>query len=97
MERALVLDTDRVRFEEDVDYALAPGTSTAEAVRHGIALAQVGAVVAALELNGGEPPALFFCGGAGETVMRLLDRGGSYVPDLVFEGLEIQAREAITR
>ena len=45
MERALLLDTDRVRFDEEVGYALAPGTSTAEAVRHGIALAQAGAVV----------------------------------------------------
>ncbi|WP_165954325.1 type III pantothenate kinase [Seongchinamella unica] len=96
MERALLLDTDRVRFDEDVSYALAPGTSTAEAVRHGIALAQVGAVAAAIAHNGGEQPTLFFCGGAGETLRQLLDRGGSYLPDLVFEGLEVQAREVFT-
>ena len=94
MERALLLDTDRVRFDEDVGYALNPGSSTAEAVRHGIALAQVGAITAALELDGEEPPELFFCGGAGETLMHLLDRGGNYVEDLVFEGLEVLARES---
>ncbi|MCB1842710.1 MAG: type III pantothenate kinase [Halioglobus sp.] len=91
MERALLLDTHRVRFDDDTDYALSPGTSTAEAVRHGIALAQAGAVTLALDCSGGEPPALFFCGGAGATLMSLLCRGGTHIPDLVFEGLEIMA------
>jgi len=91
MERALLLDTDRVRFEEAADYALSPGTSTAGAVRHGIALAQVGAVVAALLEAGGETPALFFTGGGGEQLMGLLERDGQWVPDLVFEGLEVMA------
>lgn len=92
MERALLLDTDRVRFAEDVDYSLEPGRSTAEAVRHGIALAQAGAVAMALDAAGPERPALFFCGGAGETLQQLLNRGGDWVPDLVFEGLEIIAQ-----
>jgi type III pantothenate kinase len=91
MERALLLDTGRVRFEEGADYALAPGTSTASAVRHGIALAQVGAVAAALEQAGGNGVALFFCGGSGEQLMSLLQRGGEWAPDLVFEGLEVMA------
>jgi len=91
MERALLLDTDRVRFAEDVDYRLSPGHSTAEAVRHGIALAQTGAVAMAVDAAGGEPPGLIFSGGAGATVMELLGRGGDYVPDLVFEGLERMA------
>lgn len=91
MERALLLDTHRVRFDDDIDYALSPGTSTAEAVRHGIALAQAGAVALALDSSGGEPPALFFCGGAGAILMTLLDRGGTYALDLVFEGLEVMA------
>jgi type III pantothenate kinase len=91
MERALLLDTDRVRFDEKIDYALAPGTSTAEAVRHGIALAQVGAVVLALEQAGSEPIALYYCGGAGETLMRLAQRAGQWAPDLVFEGLAVMA------
>lgn len=93
MERALLLDTDRVRFAEEVDYKLSPGTSTAEAVRHGIALAQAGAVVMALQACGEECPALYFCGGAGQTLMELLGRGGVWRPDLVFEGLEIMAGE----
>jgi type III pantothenate kinase len=91
MERALLLDTDRVRFEEDVDYALAPGVSTAEAVRNGIALAQAGAVSLALQRAEADPPTLAFCGGGGETLMRLLDLGGEWLPDLVFEGLEFMA------
>jgi len=91
MERALLLDTDRVRFEDEVEYALSPGSSTAQAVRHGIALAQAGAVALALDHGGGEPMRLLFCGGGGEALMQLLNRGGSYVPDLVFEGLEVMA------
>lgn len=90
MERALLLDTDRVRFEEEADYSLVPGTSTANAVRHGIALAQVGAVVVALE-QAGESPTLFFCGGGGEKLMQLLQRDGQWTPDLVFEGLALMA------
>ena len=96
MERALLLDTDRVRFDEEVGYDLSPGQSTAEAVRHGIALAQVGAVAAVLAARSGDPPQLFFCGGAGERLMTLLDRGGRWAPDLVFEGLAVMARGRTT-
>jgi type III pantothenate kinase len=91
MERALLLDTDRVRFDEEVDYALSPGSSTAEAVRHGIALAQAGAVALVIDRGGNEAMQLLFCGGGGEALMQLLDRGGSFVPDLVFEGLGVMA------
>ena len=91
MERALLLDTDRVRFDENVDYALEPGRSTAEAVRHGIALAQAGAVELALGLAGNEQMSLLFCGGAGETLMRLVSVPGEWSPDLVFEGLAVMA------
>jgi len=93
MERALLLDTGRVRFEESCGYDLAPGRSTAEAVRHGIALAQVGAVSLVMDRAGVEPSRLLFCGGWGEMLMRLLGRGGEYVPDLVFDGLALQAAE----
>ena len=91
MERALLLDTDRVRFEETVAHALTPGISTAEAVRHGIALAQAGAVTLALEQAGSGPIALLFCGGAGDPLRQLVDRGGQWLPDLVFEGLQLMA------
>ena len=97
MERALLLDTDRVRFDEEVDYALSPGSSTAEAVRHGIALAQAGAVALAIDRGGSEAMQLLFCGGGGEALMQLLDRGGSYVPDLVFEGLAVMAERIHSR
>ena len=91
MERALLLDTDRVRFEEEVEYALSPGSSTAEAVRHGIALAQVGAVSHVLDQVDAKAMAVLYCGGAGEKLMQLVDRGGEWLPDLVFEGLEAMA------
>lgn len=93
MERALLLDTDRVRFDEAAEYSLSPGRSTAEAVRHGIALAQAGAVVMALQQAGTEPVALLYCGGAGELLMQLVGRGGVWVPDLVFEGLTLKAEQ----
>lgn len=91
MERALLLDTDRVRFEEEVDYDLTPGSSTAGAVRHGIALAQAGAVALAVDRCGNEPMELLFCGGGGEHLLQLVGRGGTYAPDLVFDGLELMA------
>lgn len=93
MERALLLDTDRVRFDEAPEFSLAPGTSTAEAVHHGIALALAGAVIMALDLAGEESLALFYCGGAGEMLMQWVGRGGHWVPDLVFEGLEVMAAQ----
>tara|TARA_R110002110_G_scaffold303525_2_gene517639 strand:- start:5776 stop:6516 length:741 start_codon:yes stop_codon:yes gene_type:complete len=91
MERALLLDTDRVRFAEQAEFVLAPGVSTASSVRHGIAVAQTGALSLVLDRVVDETPALFFCGGGGEALMALLDRGGEYVPDLVFEGLQRMA------
>ncbi|MEQ8802655.1 MAG: type III pantothenate kinase, partial [Haliea sp.] len=91
MERALLLDTDRVRFAEEAVYDLAPGTSTAEAVRHGIALAQAAAVRVAMEQAGEPRPTLYLCGGGAETLQRLLGGAGEWIPDLVFEGLEAMA------
>lgn len=93
MERALLLDTDRVRFEEQADYRLVPGQSTAEAVRHGIAASQVGAVRIVLDSLGIGVDDLLFCGGGASQLMALSDLGGRWVPDLVFEGLEIAAAE----
>lgn len=99
MERALLLDTDRVRFDEPAHYALTPGNSTAEAVRHGIALAQVGAVALALKQMerklGQGSQQVVFCGGAGEVLLALGDIPGIFRQDLVFEGLEMMARRAV--
>ncbi|MEM8563609.1 MAG: type III pantothenate kinase, partial [Pseudomonadota bacterium] len=92
MEHALLRETDRVRFAEEANLSLAPGRSTAEAVRHGVTLAQVGAAVLAVDRASIAPAQLFFSGGGGETVMQLAGKGGSYLPDLVFEGLEVMAQ-----
>ncbi|TGD75685.1 type III pantothenate kinase [Mangrovimicrobium sediminis] len=97
MERALLLDTGRVRFEQDPQYDLAPGTSTAQAVRHGIALAQAGAVQQALAQAGEPAPALFFCGGDGALLRDLLGEPGEFAADLVFEGLQVMAAEQGTQ
>lgn len=93
MERALLLDTDRVRFAEEIGYGLAPGESTAEAVRHGIALAQAGSVALALQQCGPDQPSLLICGGAGQMLEQMLPMKGEYCPDLVFEGLELMGCE----
>lgn len=92
MERALLLDTDRVRFAETAEYALQPGESTAEAVRHGIALAQAGAVTMALNLAGSEPLKSIFTGGGGQWLQRHLNYDGEYVADLVLDGLQCMGR-----
>jgi type III pantothenate kinase len=98
MERALLLDTDRVRFSEPAEYSLSPGASTAQAVRHGIALAQAGAVSLALQAAADEPPAVLFTGGGGAWLAATLGDVGEFVPDLVLEGLQLagqaRAREA---
>jgi type III pantothenate kinase len=94
MERALLLDTDRVRFAEDATYDLAPGKSTAEAVRHGIAVAQAGAVRMVLEQMKIGRDQLLICGGGGETLQSLLSGAGLQVPELVFDGLALMVKVA---
>ncbi|WP_241505859.1 type III pantothenate kinase [Parahaliea mediterranea] len=98
MERALLLDTDRVRFCEPAEYRLAPGGSTAEAVRHGIALAQAGAVELALARSA-EPVALVLTGGGGPWLHShlhahlhaRLTKAATLAPDLVLDGLQRMA------
>ncbi len=89
MERALLMDTDRVRFEEDLTYEALPGRSTAEAVRNGVLLAQAGAVASALKWAEatGPAPRLFLCGGFRQQLLPLLSDVSEPSPDLVFDGL----------
>jgi type III pantothenate kinase len=96
MRSALLRDTQRVRFEGAVDAALRPGTSTAEAVCHGTALAHCGAVRLALAQAAadGEPVQLVLTGGGGARLADLLSEGACYRPDLVFEGLSLAAQAA---
>lgn len=98
MRRALFADTDRVRFDTPASPALAPGRSTAEAVANGLLLAQAGAACLALQSCGdGARTSVFLCGGGAvalQPVLRTVAPPHTLVhaPDLVFEGLMIQAR-----
>ena len=51
----------------------------------------MGAVSHALEQADSKAMVVLYCGGAGEKLMQLVDRGGEWLPDLVFEGLEEMA------
>ncbi|MEM0954452.1 MAG: type III pantothenate kinase [Pseudomonadota bacterium] len=86
MQQALAGGTARVRVGTSGEPSLQPGTSTDEAVGHGLMLAQVGAVAFALEQMDMELK-LIFSGGDGASLMRLLGRGGDYREDLVLDGL----------
>jgi len=44
-----------------------------------------------MDRAGVTPSRLLFCGGWGKTLMGLLDRGGEFLPELVFEGLALLA------
>jgi len=98
MERALLLDTDKVRFDEAPDYQLNPGTSTAEAVRHGIALAQAGAVELALRVARFDEASdrVLFTGGAGLLLAGLTGGSGQFVQDLVLDGLQLMGSSAVS-
>ncbi len=90
MERALLLDTDRVRFAEPAEYSLSPGISTAEAVRHGIALAEAGAVALALQQGQGVGSMTpVFSGGGGKWLWEALGCRGTWQPELVLDGLQL--------
>ncbi|WP_439107085.1 type III pantothenate kinase [Congregibacter sp.] len=92
MERALFADTDRVRDSATAS-SLAPGRSTAEAVSHGLLLAQAGAVNLAMAraTAQGELPHLLLCGGGAIQLGMALELGYTNASRLVFEGLLHQA------
>jgi len=93
MERALLLDTQRVRFAPAAATTLDPARCTADCVHNGIALAQAGAVRLALERAGSPVPRLFLCGGGAQRLQALLaPLPLQWAPDLVFEGLSLLAR-----
>ena len=99
MQRALRRDTQRVRFDEPPSAVLRPGCSTAEAVGHGTALAQCGAVRLAIELASagpGMPPRVVLSGGGGQALGGLLGSEVEWQRDLVFEGLELAAAAGVT-
>ncbi|GAB5415395.1 MAG: pantothenate kinase [Congregibacter sp.] len=101
MQGALLANTDRVRFDPVSHTSIAPGCSTAEAVHHGLLLAQCGAVRLALSQAHSQLEddcEVFFCGGGGGEIYRVLaqrnDLPGFRLcerPGLVFEGLLRQA------
>lgn len=93
MEEALLRGTHRVRYEDTRAGSLGPGSSTAEAVAHGVALALVAAVerAVALAAKQGTQPALIVTGGGAGALSEMLETGHELVPDLVFEGLSVMA------
>jgi type III pantothenate kinase len=94
MERALLSDTDRVRFADAARDQLVPGKSTEEAVYNGLFLSQAGAVCLALQLSGGDY-SLYYSGGNGRVLCERLDLGGTVEPELVLDGLELLAAEEL--
>ena len=94
MERALLSDTDRVRFADAARDQLEPGRSTEEAVYNGLFLSQAGAVSLALHRVSGDY-ALYFTGGNGDKLFRKLRLGGKFHEDLVLDGLELLAAEQL--
>lgn len=91
MQRALHADTEKVRFEERVSPALAPGASTAEAVVHGAALALVAAVERVIDRAGLSPAQVFLCGGDARTLAPLLSQPLQLRDGVVLDGLWRQA------
>lgn len=93
MERALFADTGRVRDSAPTNTSVAPGQSTAEAVSHGLLLAQAGSVRLAMSLAEaqGERPQLLLCGGGAPSLAVVLHLPYEETPNLVFEGLLRQA------
>jgi len=93
MERALFADTARVRDSAPAKTSVVPGRSTAEAVSHGLLLAQAGAVRLAMSLAEarGDCPQLLLCGGGAAQLAGVLGLAHDAVPNLVLEGLLRQA------
>lgn len=94
MERALLSDTDRVRFADAARDSLVPGQSTEEAVYNGLLLSQTGAVALALDRLE-HTGTVYFSGGNGAVLQAALDRGGQFAPDLVLDGLALLANETL--
>lgn len=94
MERALVSDTAKVRFDSIAEPGLSPGCSTAEAVAHGILLAQCGAIELALRQApfDADDAVTYICGGGAGAIAPRLSVRAVRRPDLVFEGLLYQAQ-----
>lgn len=94
-EQALLRDTKRVLFTEPVDPAIAPGRSTAQAVRHGGYFAAVAIIKQAVQqaeaLVGPDFKAMI-TGGDAELLLSLAGEGRSafdWQQDLVFDGLAL--------
>jgi type III pantothenate kinase len=90
MEKALLQDTDRVRFSDAPRDSIAPGRSTEQAVYNGLLLSQAGAVALALSKQAGQF-SLLFSGGNGPVLQEVLAMGGSFAADLVLDGLALLA------
>ena len=90
MERALLSDTDRVRFGEAPRDRIEPGRSTEAAVFNGLLLSQAGAVSLSLQRLGAEFVPVF-TGGNGELLKQLLVPAAEFRAELVLDGLALAA------
>jgi type III pantothenate kinase len=90
MERALLADTDRVRFGDAPRDRLEPGRSTEEAVYNGLQLSQVGSVSLSMQRMGANYRPCF-TGGNGERLRDLVDPAAEYCEELVLDGLALLA------
>lgn len=94
-EQALLRDTKRVLFTEPVAPAIAPGCSTAEAVRHGGYFASVAIITQAVqqaEALLGPGFKVMLTGGDAELLLSLAGQPWAafdWQPDLVFDGLAL--------
>ena len=91
MERSLLRDTQRVRFEGAVGATVSPGRSTLDCVNAGTWIAALGAVRQALISH--PDHRVVVTGGDGQALMSL-GINGEWRPNLVLEGLLIAAGAA---
>ncbi len=90
IEKALLQDTDRVRFSDAPRDSIAPGRSTEQAVYNGLLLSQAGAIALAMSRQA-EKFSLVFSGGNGLAIQEVLDLGGRFDTHLVMDGLALLA------
>lgn len=94
MSQALLRDTQRVRFDEEVSASITPGRTTGSCVAAGVWAAMLGSV--RLVLQSHPDHAVVVTGGDGQALLAL-GINGEWRPHLVFEGLALSAGELVVQ